>query len=76
MSSQFKDMSADVLVRVRSIVVAVQVERAVVLVLVVVTANVQHHAGSVVVAVIALYRNTDLWNGNPKKFMSVYSYAL
>ena len=40
-------------VLVRSLVVAVQIERTVVLVLVVVTTDVQHHAGSVVVAVVA-----------------------
>lgn len=48
-----KDMGADVGVLVRSRVVAVQVERAVVLVLVVVTAHVQHNARRVVVAVVA-----------------------
>lgn len=58
-------MGADVRVRVRSSVVAVHVESAVVLVLVVVAANVQHNARSVIVAAIALDRNTDLWNGNP-----------
>ena len=46
-------MGADVRVLVRGGVVAVQVERAVVLVLVVVTTHVQHHARSVVVAVVA-----------------------
>ena len=53
MSSHFKDMSADVRVGVRSLVVAVQVESAVVLVLVVIAADVQHHARSAVVAVVA-----------------------
>ncbi len=52
-ASLYKDMGADVRVLVRSLVVAVQVERTVVLVLVVVTTHVQHHAGSVVVAVVA-----------------------
>lgn len=47
---------ADVRVRVRSGVVTVQVEQPVVLVLVVVTAHVQHHARSVVVAIIAKNR--------------------
>ena len=76
MSSHFKDMSADVRVGVRSLVVAVQVESAVVLVLVVIAADVQHHARSVVVAVIAPYRNTDRWNGNPVNLMRVYSFVL
>lgn len=53
MPNIFKDMGADVRVRVRSSVVAVQVERTVVLVLVVVTANVQHNATRVIVRVIA-----------------------
>jgi hypothetical protein len=46
-------MGADVRVLVRSVVVAVQVEGTVVLVLVVVTANVQHNARGIVVAVVA-----------------------
>ena len=46
-------MGADVRVRVRGSVVAVQVERTVVLVLVVVTTHVQHNTRSVVVAAIA-----------------------
>ena len=46
------DTGADVRVRVRSGVVAVQVEQPVVLVLVVVTAHVQHNPGRVVVAVV------------------------
>ena len=46
-------MGADVGVLVSRIVVAVQVERAVVLVLAVVATHVQHHARSVVVAVVA-----------------------
>ena len=49
----FKEKGADVRVRVRSGVVTVQVEQTVVAVLVVVTANVQHHARSVIVAVVA-----------------------
>lgn len=53
MPNVFKDMGADVRVRVRSSVVAVKVERTVVLVLVVVTANVQHNATRVIVRVIA-----------------------
>ena len=65
MSGLYKEMSADVRVGVRGSVVTVQVERTVVLVLVVVATDVQHHARSVVVAVVAPVRNTDLWNGNP-----------
>lgn len=45
-------MGADVGVLVRSLVVAVQVERTVVLILVVVTADVQDDTGSVVVAAV------------------------
>ena len=45
-------MGADVGVLVRSLVVAVQVERAVVLVLVVVTADVQNDARRIVVATV------------------------
>jgi len=45
-------MGADVGVLVRSLVVAVQVERTVVLVLVVVTTDVQNDARSVVVAAV------------------------
>ena len=59
MSSLYKDMSADVRVGVRSGVVAVQVERTVVLVLVVVTTHVQHDAGSVVFAVVAYSRDRN-----------------
>ena len=46
-------MRADARVRVRGCVVTVKVEQSVVLVLVVVTAHVQHNAGSTVVAIIA-----------------------
>ena len=46
-------MGADVRVLVRSSVVTVQVESAAILVLVVVTTHVQHHARSVVVAIVA-----------------------
>ena len=53
MCDPFKDTGADVRVLVRGSVVAVQVERPVVLVLVVVTARVQHHARRVVVAIVA-----------------------
>ena len=49
----YKEKGADVHVRVRSGVVTVQVEQTVVAVLVVVTANVQHYARSVIVAVVA-----------------------
>ena len=69
-------MSADVRVRVRSLVVTVQVERTVVLVLVVIAADVQHNTGRIVVAVVAPYRNTDRWNGNPINLMYVYSFVL
>ena len=47
-----KETAADVGVRVRSGVVTVQVEQAVVLVLVVVTTTVQHDTTGVVVAII------------------------
>ena len=47
-----QETAADVAVRVRGAVVAVQVERAVVLVLVVVAADVQHNPAGVVVAVV------------------------
>lgn len=60
MPNIFKDMGADVRVRVRSSVVAVKVERTVVLVLVVVTANVQHNATRVIVAAIVQSRNAWL----------------
>lgn len=46
-------MGADVGVLVRRIVVAVQVERTVVLALVVVTAAVEYNAGRIVVRVVA-----------------------
>ena len=46
-------MGADVRVLVRGVVVAVQVERTVVLVLVVVTAAVENNARSIVVRVVA-----------------------
>ncbi len=55
-----KDMGADVGVLVRSIVVAVQIERTVVLVLVVVTAAIEHDAGRVVVRVVAQSRTPQL----------------
>ena len=51
------DSRADVAVRVGSGVVAVQVEQPVVLVLVVVTAHVQHNPGGVVVAVVVRKQN-------------------
>ena len=50
---------ADVRVRVRSGVVAVQVEQAVVRVLVVVAADVQDNARGVVVAIVGLRRNAS-----------------
>ena len=53
------DTGADVAVLVRSCVVAVHVEQAVVLVLVVVATDVQHHARSVVVAVVVQNQDTD-----------------
>ena len=53
-------MGADVGVLVRSSVVAVQVERTVVLVLVVVAATVENNAGSVVVRVVAQSRTPQL----------------
>lgn len=53
-------MGADVGVLVRSSVVAVQVERTVVLVLVVVAAAVEDNAGSVVVRVVAQSRTPQL----------------
>ena len=60
-------MGADVRVRVRSSVVAVQVERPVVLVLVVVTAHVQHNPRRVVVAVVAQEPKTPgYWYGDPE----------
>jgi hypothetical protein len=49
----YKDSRADVGVLVRGRVVAVRVEQAVVSVLAIVTADIQHHARSVVVASIA-----------------------
>ncbi len=58
-------MGADVGVLVRSLVVAVQVERTVVLVLVVVTADVENHAGSVVVAAVVTELKHRSWYGNP-----------
>ena len=58
-------MGADVGVLVRGVVVAVQVERAVVLILVVVTAAVENNAGSVVVRVVAQNGTADSWYGNP-----------
>lgn len=69
MPNIFKDMGADVRVRVRSSVVAVKVERTVVLVLVVVTANVQHNTTRVVVAAIVQSRNAWLlvWKSQCKK---------
>ena len=53
MPNIFKDMRADVRVRVRSSVVAVKVERTVALVLVVVTANEHHNTTRDVEAAIA-----------------------
>ena len=53
-------MGAAVSVLVRSSVVAVQVERTMVLVLVVVTATVENDAGSVVVRVVAQSRTLQL----------------
>ena len=50
---------ADVRVRVRSGVVTVQVEKTVVLVLVVVATDVQDNARGVVVAIVGLRRNTN-----------------
>ena len=49
----YKDSAADVRVLVRRSVVAVQVEQPVILVLTIITTNVQHNAGGVVVAIIA-----------------------
>ena len=61
MQSIHKESRADVRVRVRSAVVTVHVEQPVVLVLVVVTANVQHNAGRVIVATISTkVKNPDL----------------
>ena len=60
MRDHFKDSGADVAVLVRGGVVTVQVKRPVVLVLVVVTAHVQHNAGAVVVAVVALRTETPV----------------
>ena len=58
-----KVAAADVAVRVRGRVVTVQVERPVVLVLVVVTTNVQNNARGVVVAIVVTKpeTNTDYW---------------
>lgn len=58
-------MGADVRVRVRRAVVTVQVKSAVVLVLVVVTAHVQHNTRGIVVAIVSKNRSTDYWYGNP-----------
>ena len=57
--TQYEDMGADVGVLVRSSVVAVQVEQAVVPVLIVVTTAVQHNTRSVVVAVVAHVAETE-----------------
>ena len=62
-------MGADVGVLVRSGVVAVQVERTVVLVLVVVTAAVENNAGSVVVRVVAQNRNPQLMVWKSRQFI-------
>ena len=65
-----KESGPDVRVLVRSGVVTVQVERPVVLVLVVVTAHTQHHAAGVVVAVVApkpKHENTGLLVQKPQK---------
>ena len=58
---------ADVRVRVRGGVVAVQVEQAVVRVLVVVAADVQDNTRGVVVAIVGLRRNAlpDYWCDSP-----------
>lgn len=58
-------MGADVGVLVRSLVVAVQVERTVVLVLVVVAAYVENDTRSVVVAAVVTELNIHSWYGNP-----------
>ena len=58
-------MGADVRVRVGRRVVTVQVKRPVVLVLVVVTAHVQHNTRGIVVAIVLKNRNTDYWYGDP-----------
>ena len=58
-------MRAAVGVLVRSCVVTVQVEGAVVLVLVVVTTAVENNAGSVVVRVVAQNGTPSSWCGNP-----------
>ena len=58
-------MRAAVGVLIRSSVVTVQVEGAVVLVLVVVTAAVENNAGSVVVRVVAQNGTPSSWCGNP-----------
>ena len=50
-----KVTAPDVRVRVRGGVVAVEVERAVVLVLVIVTTNVEHYARTVIVAIIGYF---------------------
>lgn len=57
-----KVTAPDVRVRVRSGVVAVQVESAVVLVLAVVAADVQNNAGGVVVAVVVMRTEIPKWN--------------
>ena len=56
----FKDSGADVGVLVRGRVVAVQVERTVVLVLVVVAARIEHDTGRIIVAVVARAQNSEL----------------
>lgn len=60
-----EDSGADVSVRVGGLVVTVQVERTVVLVLVVVTAHVQHNAAGIIVAVVAQNWNAPIWHGSP-----------
>ena len=56
-----KVAEADVAVLVRRRVVAVEIERAVILVLVVVTADVQHNAVGVVVAIVVQNIAPDYW---------------
>ena len=56
--------STDVAVRVGRRVGAVQVERAVVLVLVIVTTNVEHYARTVIVAIIGYFLHNRSHNLN------------